>query len=384
MDITLAGIALPTDGVYSVLVQVPSAQSSSSGNYALTAWDATVHDLQANLNQTEYGQINSPFDTDQWTFSAQANTQIQFDLLVTASPYIEFGLSGPNGFTGFSGLSSSSDLITLTASGTYVLTTTTSRVVTGNYTFLLAQTSQTELTLNIPYQDTLIGSGQAQLFAFSNPSIQQILITLQDSSTADQNEVYVKRDAAPTRSDFQYRFSTTGASQQVLVPSASCPGPWYVLVYSDAVAAAPTTCTLTASGASIDLFSMTPDHYGNTADATLTLNGSGFNSSTSLSLISADGTVYPVTTLEVDSPTRMNATLTAGTIPVGIYTVRVISARRRRGPTAQRLHDGPGRRGRADDKPDCSEPDRQRSRRDHLRPVSQHRATSPCPRRCWS
>ena len=223
-DITLAGIALPADGVYSVLVQVPSAQPSSTGNYGLTVWDATVHNFQANLNQTEYGQINSPFDTDQWTFSAQANTQIQFNLLGAASPFIEFGLSGPNGFIGFSGLSSSSDLITLPASGTYVLTAATSRVATSNYAFLLTQTSQTELTLGTPYQGSLVGSGQAQLFVFSSPSIEQLLINLQDSSTADQNEVYVEHGAAPTRSDYQYRFSNTGASQQVLVPSAA-PGP---------------------------------------------------------------------------------------------------------------------------------------------------------------
>ena len=50
-DIMLPGIALPTDGVYSVLVQVPSAESSSTGNYVLTAWDATVNDFQANLSR---------------------------------------------------------------------------------------------------------------------------------------------------------------------------------------------------------------------------------------------------------------------------------------------------------------------------------------------
>ena len=242
--------------MYSVLVQVPSAQSSSTGNYGLTVWDATVHNFQANLNQTEYGQINSPFDTDRWTFSAQADTQIQFNLLGAANPETQFSLSGPTGFSGFTGLSSSSGLITLSTSGTYTLTVTTGGSGNGSYAFELVQTSQTTLTLGTPYQGTLAGSGQAELFVVIVPTIEPLAVELQDKTSSDQNEVYLKYGSPPTRSEYDYRDSNLAAANQRvhralgrargLVRPALCGS-----------ASAGSTFTITAAAGS-SLFSATP------------------------------------------------------------------------------------------------------------------------------
>ena len=130
------------------------------------------------LNQTINGQIDSPYGQDQWTFSAQANAQIQFVLVASSSPAIQFSLTGPSGFVGFTGLTASSGLLTLPASGTYTLSVSTGGSGTGSYAFQLAQTSQTTLTLGTPYQGTMTGSGQAALFLLNLPTDEPLLVTL--------------------------------------------------------------------------------------------------------------------------------------------------------------------------------------------------------------
>src|SRR5262249_39665623 len=155
-------------------VQAPSSQPSSTGNYVLAAWDATIHTFMTGLNQTSRGQISSPYNVDEWTFSALANQQIKFDLLSSTSDLVRFDLTGPNGASVFSGLSASSDLVTLPTSGTYVLRSYTVSGATGAYVFRLDQTSQTDLAVGAAYQGNLIGTGQAQLFHIAVPQSQNL------------------------------------------------------------------------------------------------------------------------------------------------------------------------------------------------------------------
>ena len=48
------------------------------------------------------------------------------------------------------------------------------------------------------------------------PGGQQLLVTLQDSSGADQNELYLKFGSSPTRDDYQYRFTNVASANQYL------------------------------------------------------------------------------------------------------------------------------------------------------------------------
>ena len=82
---------------------------------------------------------------DHWTFAAAANQQVQFNLINTAGPGFQFDLTGPNGYTAFSGASSSSNLINLPTSGTYTLTVHATQPTSGAYSFEMQQTSVTRL-----------------------------------------------------------------------------------------------------------------------------------------------------------------------------------------------------------------------------------------------
>ena len=317
VDASILNGVLSIDGTYRVQVQAGPSQASSTGNYVVGVYDATVHTMTASLNQTVNGQIDSPYSQDHWTFSAVANQQIKFDLLAAANPSIKFELTGPGGYVGFTGLSTSSDLLTLPTSGTYTVSASGGA---GAYAFRLDQTSQVALALGTSYQGTLAGSGQAQLFSIAVAQAQGLLVVLQDSTSSDQNELYLKFGSPPTRSDYQYRFSNAAsANQQVLVPLAAA-GNWYALLYANSVPQ-PSTYTILATTSDVFLTGSTPNRSGTSADTTLTLTGSGFDQATTVELVAASGTVYPASTTSIDLPTQITATFAAGTVPAGVYSV---------------------------------------------------------------
>ena len=322
--VTLNGVLLPTDGTYKIQVQAPTGHTAATGNYVVTAWDATPNEFPLNLDQTVTGGIVSAASVDHWNFSAVAGQQVQFHL-VSAAPGIAFRLTGPGGFVGFDNLQGDSPLVTLSASGNYVLTAYGLGGQTGNYAFCLWQTSQTDLALDTPYNGTLAGSGQAQLFRVNVPAGKFLHVTLNDSTSTDSNEVYLKFGLPPTRSDFDYRYSAVGSANQDVWALNSTAGTWYVLVYGAAVPAA-SNYTLTATAEDVAVTSFSPNHTGTITNTVITLTGAGFGASTTVSLVAADGTAYPAAAIQAVSSTTLSATFNAGSVPAGVYSLSVSKA----------------------------------------------------------
>jgi len=340
-DASILNQVLPADGTYQIEVQAATGDSSATGNYIVAAYDATVYTSTVQLNQTVYGQLNSPYSQDQWTFSAVANTQIQFNLLASASPSLQFSLTGPDGFTGFTGLSSSSGPVNLPISGSYTLTAYSVAGATRAYSFDLEQTSVTDLTLGIPYQGTLAGNGQAQLFVVTVTSPTVLGVALTDANTSDQNEVYISSGSVPTRDAYQYRFTTTGANQTLAVSAQ--PGTYDILVYNNLVATPGSSFTLLVQGSPFVVTGLTPGKVGNGQPADLLVTGVfplAYQSPNAyqIQFVSAGGTIYPASPLYL-SPTSlgigpggsenlngtmtMAATLPPNTLPAGTYSVLV-------------------------------------------------------------
>ena len=174
---TLLGVTLPTDGLYRVQVRAAASQPASTGNYMLGVWDATADSGQLLLNELTTGVIETPYSVDRWTFSAQANQQVQLDWVNASVPSLAFKLTGPSGFTGFSGLTGDSGLVTLPVDGTYAVEVSGGTGPGGNYAFRLVQTQQTDLILGTAHIGALVGSGQALLFRVNMPSVQQFRVS---------------------------------------------------------------------------------------------------------------------------------------------------------------------------------------------------------------
>ncbi len=346
-DATLVGVTLPADGTYTVRVQAPASQPSVTGDYIVTAWNAPVNKYTLNLGQTVTGQLATPYALDNWNFSATANEQIQFDLINSSSSLLQFELTGPNGYTAFSGLTSSSGLITLPTSGNYVLTGLWAAPAlgpTGAYAFQLQETSVTDLALNTSYQGTLAGNGQAQLFTVTPTNSSALSIVLTDLSSNDQNEVYVSVGSAPTRDSYKYKYTATGANQTLVLPGQT--GTYYILVYNNLVTNPGNTYTLDVETGPFILTRLSPGHVGNTQPATLLVIGLfplAYQSASAyqIQFVSGGGTAYPTlplylsptsfgigsgSSLGSDGTTTMAAALAANSLPAGSYSVRITDA----------------------------------------------------------
>ena len=83
---------------------------------------------------------------------------------------------------------------------------------------------------------------------------------------------------------------------------------------------------MTATSSSVLVTGVTPNHYGTSADAQLTLTGAGFTSSTTVELVAGNGTTYADTARWVSHTTQISAMFSANAVPAGIYSVKVLNA----------------------------------------------------------
>ncbi len=320
--LALTNVTLPTDGTYTIAVKAASSHAAITGNYIVAAYDVTANVQSLNVNQTTTGTVPTPYSRDEWTFSAAANTQVQFNLVAESATSLTFSLTGPNEFSGFTNITGSSALITLPTSGTYTLTAQSAGGAVGNFAFDMAQTSLTPLTLGSPFSGTFAGSGQPQLFTVNMPSAAPMSIQLTDKAAADHVELYASFGTPPTRETYDYGANGVGSSQSLLIPNAAA-GTWYVLAYAESVAAPPSTFSLSAISAETVVSNFTPNHSGNGADITVILNGAGFEDGTSVAMLSAGGALYNSESVTVNSFEQVSATFGAGSVPAGQYTFQL-------------------------------------------------------------
>ena len=353
---TLTGVTLPVDGTYTIAINAPATHTSSTGNYVVTAYDVTPVIDSLTVNQVVTGTLSQPYSTHQWTFAATANTQVQFNLIAESASGLNFSLSGPNGYSGFSNLPGSSPLLTLPTSGIYTLTAQGTGGATGSYAFEVAQTGQIPLVLGVPKLGALVASGQAQLYTVTLASPGTLNVTLTDTNAQDQNEIYVSYGTAPTRYSYDYRFSgVPGPNQQVLLPAQA--GTYYILTYANLVQS-PGNYTIEAQSQSFILSGVKPGNIGTISDTTLqfaglfpvsygqgtntggagsTATGAYLSTQPYVQFISAGGTTYPASKIYLSpassgitssaggttGTTVASAVLPAGTLPAGTYSVRV-------------------------------------------------------------
>ncbi len=235
-----------------------------------------------------------------------------------------YTLSGPGGFTGFSNITTSSTLINLPASGVYTLTAHGTGGASGTYGFQITQTSLTPLTNGVPFNGTFVGSGQAQLFTLPVTTANPLSLILSDAAPTDHTEIYARFGAPPTRETYDFAANGSGANHSLLVPNAN-PGTWYVLVYGESIATNPTQFTLNAASSEVVITGSVPGHGAANANTTLTISGAGFNAGSTVSLVNSSGNSFQISST-LDLPTQMTATIIAGSVPAGTYSIKVTQA----------------------------------------------------------
>lgn len=172
----------------------------------------------------------------------------------------------------------------------------------------------------VAVQGTFTNQSNAIYYAATVAAGQHLSLTFDDGNDTGFTQVYLSRGSFPTPVDYQVRHEMTGADQSIFVPNAG-PGTWYILVVQF-TAEGSSSYTMRADIGDIFVHDLAPGRHANNVPIVMTVSGAGFAPGVSIDLLAGANT-FPAQTVELDSPTRLTATFSANSVPVGVYDVRV-------------------------------------------------------------
>ena len=152
-------------------------------------------------------------------------------------------------------------------------------------------------------------------------------VTLSASyAAAQQAELYIRFAALPSRTAFDLStLSDLSNTNPKLAINNAQGGDYYVLLHGLTAAAAGQAFTLALTAAQFQITSISPSAALNSGPQTIFLAGEQFTPQTAVSLVAANTTVYPASSISFTDSTRISATFDLSKIPVGSYTVRATS-----------------------------------------------------------
>ena len=256
-------------------------------------------------------------------FTAVAGQQIRLEGVKASAPGIVFDLEGPGGWSGFTGLTNQSDLLTLPGSGVYTLT---ARILGGGYnavyTFRIQETAQTSLTIGTLFTGSFVGSDQAQLFRVDVPANRPLRIRLiNPGGESNRVDIYARFGVPPTRGAFDFLSQRASAQTQSFAIPSPYAGSYYVLIYGDTITT-PGAYTVQIDSADLLLTEAIPSSVGNSLAGSVTIHGAGFTTSDTVDLV--DGaSVYPATHVSFISESALVAEFNFPAIPTNMYSLRV-------------------------------------------------------------
>ncbi len=164
-----------------------------------------------------------------------------------------------------------------------------------------------ELILDIPETNDLTDAERARYYQVTVIEGEALHVRLDDLDDAGANELYASFEAVPTRSRFDYRYTTNFAADQLLVVPRTQGGSYYILAYASSIPeGAPSEFNIDATYVPLQVTSVTPDHMGNASPlpATVTIKGTRFIEGTTVLLRrEAEIDVIPADITWVDSAT---------------------------------------------------------------------------------
>jgi len=183
------------------------------------------------------------------------------------------------------------------------------------------------LTPEVASTDTLTPADRADFYTIQVAPAEILALALDGLASSGINELYVRRDAIPTRQDNDFRavkdeFTVDGQDHQIVANAPAEGGTYYILVYGAQISTA-IPYTLTARTGPLIVDSITPGHHGNSATARVTIRGAGFDDTTSVEFVGSDGNIQlPVETQFVSADT-LTLTLDLPSWTADTYDVRL-------------------------------------------------------------
>jgi RHS repeat-associated protein/uncharacterized repeat protein (TIGR01451 family) len=180
-----------------------------------------------------------------------------------------------------------------------------------------------ELTFDTPLPQT-IPPDRYRFFRVTNPPNRDLLLTLDQTGTPGNLELYGGAGSPPSRGRYDaYDNSQTRAAHQSLAfPAIPGAQTYYFLVYHPA-GNATASYTLLASHPGFRLDRVTPSGAANAGSVTLTLVGTGFSAGTRGSLVPRSGAPIAASSTQLVSSVRIDATFNLAAAATGPYDVRI-------------------------------------------------------------
>lgn len=180
-----------------------------------------------------------------------------------------------------------------------------------------------QLTNGVGFNSEFTSAGEEHYYRIDVPEGSNLRMVLSGAGIGADTEVYARFGLPPVRGTYDYRaVPASGSIQSLSIPTAT-PGTWYVLVRSGA-ATGSGAYTMSGVASALELLSVVLDRHANNQTAILSLQGAGFVGGIQGALVSSNGAVYPLGSVEVDSFSTLTATVAANTVPPGLYSIRVM------------------------------------------------------------
>lgn len=201
---------------------------------------------------------------------------------------------------------------------------------TANNTGIGLDQVDVDLTQLVPAAAPLTGSfpgvGQWAFYKVIPDTTQTTKVQLAlNQGVAGSVQLFVGAGYVPSPQHFDFQqveYNSTSAS--VVIPSGSTQI-YYVTAYAQTLPVSPAAYTIQASTVQFSLTGVTPGGIIASGTATLTFIGGGFNSTTTFSLVGANGTTYSSTATFLSDSDHADVTFAAGQIPVGTYTAQAVN-----------------------------------------------------------
>ncbi len=181
------------------------------------------------------------------------------------------------------------------------------------------------LTLGESRSDTLDGTGSSRYYRVQVEAGKHLFVSLDDLNDQGHNELYIKFGSAPTRSDYDVRYSANLAADQQIDVADTRGGTYYLLVYGELVPDAPADFTITAAVPEFSIEGLSPTYGGNTGNVTVAIRGFSLPDDAAPVLVAPDRTRITPSSVYRDSTDILYPTFDLTGAAIGAYDVRVQS-----------------------------------------------------------
>ncbi len=139
--------------------------------------------------------------------------------------------------------------------------------------------------------DSFLKEKHSKYYSLTATNDQDLRLTLNLVAATGSTELYIRREAVPTRSVFDARYSAPLAPDQVLRVPGTTASTYYVLAYADTLPNAQAPFTVLAESLPFGLESVHPQNVG-AGEVTVTIRGSGWSPNTTFGFVNPQNNLF--------------------------------------------------------------------------------------------